>query len=546
MSDPIDRNRNSVVLIVDDDPTVRFLVRETLEPAGFVVEEASDGAQALGAWERVRPDLVLLDVHLPGIDGFAVCARLRASPLGTSVPVVMVTGLDDIESIDRAYDSGATDFITKPINWPLLAHRVRYVHRTSKSEIALRKSEDQLRQALKMEAIGRLAGGIAHDFNNVLAVILGQAELLLTALPDGDPRRRRVESIHQAADRAATLTRQLLAFSRKQLLQPRLLDLNNVVGRIVLMLKSLLGEDIELVVKTAAEVAPAKADPGQLDQVVLNLALNARDAMPQGGQLTLETADVELDEMFARRNPGAYPGQYVMLAVSDTGVGMDADTRAHLFEPFFTTKEMGKGTGLGLATVYGIVKQSDGYIRVESELGRGSRFTVYLPRAEGIAEASETRRPPAERPRGSATVLVVEDQHAVGDLVVEMLESMGYTVRGARHGAEALEISGTHQGRIDLLLTDVVMPKMSGVELAARMRLWHPEMRVLYMSGHAEDAALRLGVRSAEAAFLQKPFTLDALTRKVNEVLDGQRQPAQGPADTFSGPPRRSESSTVA
>ncbi len=416
-----------------------------------------------------------------------------------------------------------------------------------RSESALRQSEEQLRQAQKMDAVGKLAGGIAHDFNNLLMVIRGDSDLMLRRLAAGHPLRQNAEGIREAADQAATLTRQLLAFSRKQVVAPRLVDLNAIVASIHAMLQRLLGETINLVTVTAPDLGGVKADPGQMEQMILNLCVNARDAMPDGGRLTVRTANVDLDESTARRWSDAKPGPYVMLEVSDTGGGMDAETRSRLFEPFFTTKEQGKGTGLGLSTVYGTVKQSGGHISVESEPGRGSIFTVYLPRvAKPAAVAPEPRRPveaPAPRPAGETqltagrgeTILLVEDAQRVRAVVREILEMSGYAVLEARHGAEALEVSNRHAGAIHLLVTDVVMPQMSGRELAQRLATLRPDLKVLYMSGYTDDAIVRHGVLASGIAFLSKPFTPDALALKVREVLDGvgegvsARAPAGGP-----------------
>jgi len=390
-----------------------------------------------------------------------------------------------------------------------------------------RRLEEQFRQAQKIEAVGRLAGGVAHDFNNLLMVIRGYSDLLLEELKPADSRRRALEEIRKAGERAATLTRQLLAFSRKQVLQPQILDLNAVVSNINTMLRRLIGEDIELTMLPGAALDRVQADPGQIEQVIMNLAVNARDAMPHGGKLTIETANVNLDEDYARRDGNAAPGPYVRLSVSDTGCGMDAETRAHVFEPFFTTKERGKGTGLGLATVYGIVKQSGGYIWVYSEVGRGTVFKIYLPRAPGSAEARQQGEVQQTLFGGVETVLVAEDDPAVRALVCGALASRGYTVQEARDGREALAAARGYKGPIHLLLTDVVLPHMSGRRLAERLRAERPESRLLYMSGYTDDAVVSHGVSAGKVPFLQKPFSASALSRKVREVLD-QPSPRAG------------------
>ncbi len=393
------------------------------------------------------------------------------------------------------------------------------ITRHKHTEEALRQSEERLLQAQKMEAVGRLAGGVAHDFNNFLTVIGGFGERLLRGLHAGDARRRDAEEIRRAAERASDLTRQLLAFSRRQVLAPKVLDLNAVVAGMGAMLRRLIGEDIDLVTVLDPALGHVKADPGQLEQVVMNLAVNARDAMPRGGKLTIETRNVELDEAYAGEHVSVNPGRYVMLAVSDTGCGMDAETRARLFEPFFTTRERGKGTGLGLATVYGIVKQSGGNIWVYSEPGRGTSFKIYLPRVEEAVEAAQAAGAIGGSLRGSETVLLVEDEEGVRTLVREVLVRHGYTVLAARHGGEALLICERHEGPIHLMVTDVVMPEMSGRELAERLAPLHPAMKVLYVSGYTDDAIVHHGVLDRRTPFLEKPFSPDALARKVREVL---------------------------
>jgi PAS domain S-box-containing protein len=412
-----------------------------------------------------------------------------------------------------------------------------------RAEDALRRSEDQLRHSRKMEAIGRVAGGVAHDFNNLLTAITGYTELLLTDAAPGEPdtgpehSRKSLEEIRKAAERATTLTRQLLAFSRRQVLTPKLLNLNQAVSDIDKMLRRLIREDIELVSMLDPALGDVWVDPGQMEQVILNLALNARDAMPRGGQLTLETANVDLESHTARGELFLVPGPYVMLAVSDTGMGMDEEVKAHLFEPFFTTKADGNGLGLGLSAVYGIVKQSGGTIAVESEKGRGTTFRVYLPRADKAAVARNGGRAP-DSLHGEETVLLVEDEEAVRTLIREILAMHGYRVIEARSGGEAILASQRHDGPIHTLLTDVVMANMSGRELADHLRPLRPEMKILYISGYSEDAVLGEttaakpgapagefatalpGVGGGEAAFLAKPFTPKTLALKVREVLD--------------------------
>jgi signal transduction histidine kinase len=386
-----------------------------------------------------------------------------------------------------------------------------------------KRAEEQLRQAQKMEAVGQLAGGVAHDFNNLLMVINGNCELALADLAPNDPNRDLIEEIRQSGEKAALLTRQLVAFGRKQLLAPIVLDLNDLATNMDKMLRRLIGEDIELVTDLDDGIGPVKADPGQIEQILLNLAVNARDAMPAGGRLTLQTRSVEFVDPSRQLDPAAAPGRYVMLAVTDTGCGMDRETQAHIFEPFFTTKEVGKGTGLGLATVYGIVHQSSGYIVTESEVGHGTTFRIYLPAVREVARSVSSACIDEAQTRGDEVVLVVEDEEEVRALLYQCLKNLGYKVLTASSGADALQLSERHPGPISLLVTDVVMPRIGGRELADRLVADRPELRVLFVSGYTEDTVSRHGVFQSEMAYLQKPFTLTGFAQKVREVLD---QPA--------------------
>jgi len=388
-----------------------------------------------------------------------------------------------------------------------------------KSEAVLRNTEDQLRQAQKMEAVGRLAGGIAHDFNNMLAVILSYSDLLLAELKPTDSTREEIEEIRGAAFRAAELTRQLLMFSRQQIVAPRVLALNDVLAGTDKLVRRILGEDIDFVSVAAPGLGRVLADPGQIEQVIMNLVVNARDAMPTGGQLSIETGNVDLDSDYAREHLGVNPGPHVMLAVSDTGVGMDQSTQARIFEPFFTTKEVGKGTGLGLSTVFGIAQQSGGSVWVYSEPGAGTTFKVYFPRIEADLEVARQASSVPATLRGSETILLVEDQEQVRAVAASILQRNGYRVIVAQNAGDALLLAERHRGGIHLLLTDVVMPQISGVELARRIALLRPEMKVLFMSGYTDDSIVRHGVLDSRMAFLQKPFTPESLTRKLREVL---------------------------
>jgi signal transduction histidine kinase len=440
------------------------------------------------------------------------------------VPDAMPVQKYDIRRPD-AEGGGFEERFWNPVNSPVLGPggEVTYIiHRVEDvtEQVRLQRLGGE-QQSQKMEALGRLAGGVAHDFNNLLGVITGYGELLAKNLKSQPRFTKYVDEIIRAADRAAGLTRQLLAFSRKQVLQPRVLDLNALVTDVEKMLGRLIGEDILLTSVLGDHLGHVKADPGQIEQVLLNLAVNARDAMPKGGRLTIETANVELDDAYARLRLGVEPGPYVMLAVSDTGQGMKQEVLAHVFEPFFTTKATGKGTGLGLATVHGIVKQSGGHIWVYSEPEYGATFKVYLPRVKEEASVATKRDQDDEVPRGTETVLLVEDETGLRELIRECLEASGYAVLEARQAGHAIEIAQKHTDPIHLLMTDVIMPGMSGRELAHRLESSHSETKVLYMSGYTDDAIVIHGVLAEEMAFLQKPFTIQALARKVRALLDG-------------------------
>lgn len=413
-------------------------------------------------------------------------------------------------------------------SWPLTKNGAMVGIQSIARDVTWRKRlEQEILQGQKMEAIGRLAGGVAHDFNNLLGVIIGYSDLILCELSGKDSIQEKVEEIKKAGTRAAEVTRQLLAFSRKQLLQPKIVDLSLIVSETTRMLLRLLGEDIELITKLNPTATRVRTDSCQMQQVIINLAINARDAMPSGGKLVLETPTVELRrpdgwtmfEPFTPRGPAVVPGLYVVLAVTDTGIGMDQETKLRIFDPFFTTKPEGEGTGLGLSIVYGFVKQSGGYIWVYSEPGHGTTFKIYLPQIASPEDGPEQGTQLTSLPRGSETILLVEDEESLRQLNAELIESLGYSVLRAGYGAEALEIAGSHSGEIDLLLSDVVMPGLSGRELAERLALSRPEMKVVYMSGYTDKVMMHHGILNSNIAFLQKPFTRDALARKLREVL---------------------------
>jgi signal transduction histidine kinase/ActR/RegA family two-component response regulator len=424
----------------------------------------------------------------------------------------------------RSYESRFDASSAPPEIRKLTAAYDQLIASLAESHAQLTEREEQLRQSQKLEAIGTLAGGVAHDFNNVLTVIHSYTELLMGTVDRGTSTYADLEQIRQAATRAALLTSQLLAFSRKQVLQPRVIDLNSIVNGIDQMLRRIIGEHIDLQTLRASDLARVRADPGQLEQVLMNLAINARDAMPRGGRLTIETSNVSIVERSPTEHGETPPGKWVMLSVRDNGVGMSRETMARIFEPFFTTKPVGRGTGLGLAMVYGIVKQSGGFIWVFSEPGRGTMFRVYLPPVADAPAAEEGGAVPVASANGSETILLVEDEALVRGLAQRALRERGYSVIAAGDGVEALEMIADDPDRdIDLLLTDVIMPQMSGKDLADAVRAGRPRIRVLFMSGHTDDAIVHHGILDDGVLFLPKPFTPGQLTRKVREVLD---QPA--------------------
>jgi len=384
-----------------------------------------------------------------------------------------------------------------------------------------RKLENQFRQAQKMESIGTLAGGIAHDFNNLLTVILSYSSYLAEELPSVSKFHRAAEQVHLAAERGAALTRQMLAFSRRQVFQLRVLNVNDIIGNLLKMLQRIIGEHIEIKTALAEDLALVKSDAGQLEQVLMNLCVNARDAMPEGGRLTLETQNVELEEDFVRLHVGSARGPHVLLTVTDTGAGMDAATQTRIFEPFFTTKGPGHGTGLGLAMVYGVVKQSGGYIWVYSEKGRGTCFKIFLPQVSEIAESKVTKKEQPALKQGFETILLVEDDSAVRELVRSLLSAQGYAVLTPEHPSEVETVCEEHSGRIHLLLTDLILPGVSGREIAKRVCSLRPEVKVLFMSGYTDDSMIHRQGFDRSVAFLPKPFSSTTLATKVREVLDG-------------------------
>ena len=508
------------VLIVSDREGDALQLIGALRQCDYVPSsERVDTAAALREALAHRWDLILATDESARLGTLAALEILHET--GADIPLVAISGGVPEESVLEVLKAGAADYITRN---HLSRLGVTVSREMSQAEGRRERSrlEQQFRQAQKMEAVGRLAGGVAHDFNNLLTVITGYAELLLAGGDLEASQRTALQEIQRAAERGGALTHQLLAFSRGRPFTPRTVQLNTLIVHMEKMLSRLIGEDVELITVAAAEPANVRTDPGQLEQVVMNVVVNARDAMPGGGKLIIETANAQVDQTYAGPNVDLKPGSYVVLAISDTGMGMDPETVTHLFEPFFTTKAPGKGTGLGLATAYGIVKQSGGAISVYSEPGRGTTVKIYLPSAEAKLAAEAAEQEPAAALRGSETILVLEDEARVRKLVCEVLAGRGYHVLEAVRGEEAIRMAKEHKGRIHLLLADVVMPEMSGPQALEQIRTRHPNMKVLFMSGYTDEAMVHHGILDSGVPFLQKPFLPETLARKVREVLGSQ------------------------
>ncbi len=516
------------VLQLEDNPVDAELILATLAEGGIPCEadRVETRADFLAALKRGGYDMILADYSLPSFDGISALAIARE--LRPDVPFIFVSAILGEELAIDTLLRGATDYILKQRLGRLVPSVQRALRELDermerkRAEEALRQSEQQLRQAQKMEAVGRLAGGLAHDFNNLLTIIMGYSQMLLGELGPDHPLRAQIEETQKASERAATLIRQLLTFSRKQAREPKVVSLNSVVHNLDSMLRRLIGEDIEFVIALDPDEGRVKADQSHLEQVVMNLVVNARDAMPQGGKLTIEISQTTLLRTPMHHLRPLPPGSYMKLSVRDTGCGMDAETLSHIFEPFFTTKEEGKGTGLGLSTVFGIVTQSGGGIDVRSEVGKGTTFDIYLPKVESEAETAPIVSPPEQMSRGTETILLVEDEPSVRDLIREELRKCGYQVLEAKNGVEACLVATQQPGFIHLLLTDVVMPAMSGRELAHHLLAIKPDLKVLFMSGYLDDVGVGSDMDEHKTAFLQKPFTPEVLARTVRNLLDGK------------------------
>jgi two-component system cell cycle sensor histidine kinase/response regulator CckA len=486
-------------------------------------EAVATGSQLRDAL-RAPWDIAISDFHTAGCGALEALKIIQES--GIDLPLIVVSGKIKEADVLAVLKAGAADHLTR-VNLMRLNAAVERELRSGRIRRDRTRLEEQFRQAQKMDAVGRLAGGVAHDFNNLLTVITGYSDLLLAGHDLNPKQRVALEQIRRSAERGGALTNQLLAFSRPQPLETRIVRVNESVMQMEKMLRRLIGEDIEVAVIPAASEDAVEADPGRLEQVIMNLIVNARDAMPEGGQLTIETGTMHLGESFSAQQFGVEPGRYVVITISDTGAGMDSDTLSHLFEPFFTTKKAGRGTGLGLATAYGIIRQSHGAIRFESELGKGTAASIYLPLVEDRKRSATETLAPRISPSGAETVLLVEDEARVRKLIVDVLTGHGYTVVEATRGEEAIRLCKTRQGMIDLAIIDVVMPGMSGPDLARQLTPVCPDMRLLYISGYTDEAVLHHGIPQSGVEFLQKPFLPDALLRKVRDVLDSRRNSAR-------------------
>ena len=517
----MDENAKPVrILIAEHDPAQARLIAHAFDTQTlpWQIDFAQSLSQALERIAEAPPDLVLADTDLPGGGGGR---DLIAGPYHpTPYAVILMASRAGENAAVEAMRAGALDYVVKT---PDVLERIHLIAERALREWRLMRErkvlEEQLRQSQKMESIGQLAGGIAHDFNNLLTAIIGYSDLSMIDLGDEESLLENLQQIRLAGTRASQLTGQLLTFARKQILTPKVISLNELIMNLERMLRRLISEDVELVILPSDDLWHIKADTGLLEQVIVNLVVNARQAMPQGGTLTLETGNLRLEAGQARPHAEILPGEYVVLRITDTGTGMSDEVKSHIFEPFFTTKERGQGTGLGLATCYGIVKQSDGHIIFESELGSGTSFRVLLPRT---LEQAETRGAAQHKalPRGGETILVVEDEIAVRGFTIKALRSLGYTVLEAANGAEAVRITEEYPDEINLLLTDMVMPQMSGKDVAEEVLLLRPATKILFTSGYMAGVVLRQEVLDRGIQFLQKPYTTGILAHKVREVID--------------------------
>ncbi len=535
MTHTTDQDKKAHILVVDDDEIIRIAASESLKEAGFIVTEAENGVQALRILEKLRPDIILLDVMMPEMDGFATARAVRQLAGCEMTPILIMTALEDLESINKAYDAGATDFITKPINWVILVQRVRYMTRSVQVMNAQKQLQAELQQAQKLEAVATLVGGLAHDFNNLMHVILGSAELMRMYHPDVFRSSGELEDIVEAVHRGSKLVRQLLTYSRKIKSEKRPICLNNRVRQIKELLQRTIPKMIEIECRFGEGLHLVDADSIQIEQVMMNLAINAKDAMPDGGRLIIETANVGDSEKVGPPLLAPGPLGWVRLSVSDTGHGMDDETRKHVFEPFYSTKAPGKGTGLGLSMVHGIVQNHDGKIICRSTPGKGTVFTIYLPAVEMV----EKRVKPADKKisvGGNEILLLVDDDEITLSTGKKQLEKAGYTVITATDGEKALKIYSAQKDAVDLILLDLMMPGMGGAKcLQALLRL-DPAVKVIITSGHyPEGRRLRI-IEQCSRACLHKPYPNDQLLAVIRNVLDAEA-PAVAPTTISSASP---------
>lgn len=525
------------ILIVDDSADSRRLLEKLLKLDLGVsqVHAAASATEALewlgiaGAKKHSPEDLdlILMDITMPEIDGVEACRRIKSRSEFQDIPVIMVSSNEGGHFLDDAFTAGAADYITKPLNRRELRARVSSAlalkRETDDRKRAYVELEKQFLQSQKLESVGRLAGGIAHDFNNMLTPIMGYAQLGLSQVPPEDSLHTNLQEVMKAAEKAAKLARQLLGFSRRHLVEPKIVNLNDLVEDIHNMLRRLIGDDVELVGVDSPNLAAVKVDPGQIEQVLMNLVVNSRDAIPDGGSITIETQNYMHGKSAPLDTPVMPAGPYVVLAVRDTGTGMSEEIKAHIFEPFFTTKEDGKGTGLGLATCRSIVEQNGGYMSVESEIGEGTTIRVYLSAVGYLPSAAKPALETIALPSGTETILLAEDEPLVRNMISILLSDRGYTVLESSDGEDALKVAALHSDQeIDLLLTDMVMPKMGGVELASRFVEMRPDARVLFTSGHVEEYLISQGLPGLSSKFIQKPFPQATLACTVRELLDSR------------------------
>lgn len=523
MAEDFKQSTQPHVLVVDDDLIVRSVARESLEQAGFIISEAETGVQALKAVDSLKPDIILLDVMMPEMDGFDACRILRGTPGCELTPILIMTALDDVDSINLAYEVGATDFITKPINWVILVQRVRYMTRAVRMINERKRLENELQQAQKLEAVATLAGGIAHDFNNLLQTVQGFSELLLLKTEKDEFGYDELHEIFAAARRGGELTRQLLTYSRKLTSEKKPVNLNDSIRQVHELLKRTIPKMIDFDLQLDENLSKVNADPVQVEQVLINLAVNAKDAMPEGGKLTIATTHVALSEQYCKNYSKLDPGDYVLLTISDTGHGIDNDTVEHIFEPFFSTKAPGKGTGLGLSMVHGIVENHCGHITCQSTPGQGTSFNLYFPTGKATPMVgSATASKAAEALGGNETILLVDDEDTICTYGKRYLEKEGYTVLIAPDGENALKIHSQKQTHIDLVLMDLIMPGMGGKKCIQKLLGTDLNLRIVIASGYSPDDNTTQYTDLGARGYLRKPYIGLQLLRMVRKVLDDQ------------------------